>query len=260
MLTHVEELAQAMRETVHNELKDVKELGLMFSGGLDSSLLAILARKNCDLTLYIAGMDGSNDLEWGKECACLLDIPHELIVITQEDVARSLANVISVHGMRQAKWMSTFVAFDIVLERILEPVAMCGQGADELFGGYRKYSEIADPGARISGDVDNLLRNEFPEYSHMAAHYGKRLLAPYLNPEIISLAASIPLEEKISAEENKIVLRQAARLLGVPGSMAERRKKAMQYGTGVSGAIKKHLKTNGLTLDAYIARNGALGK
>jgi len=247
-------LAELIRSATERSLGVAENLGLMFSGGVDSAVLAVIARKYCDVTLYIAGMEDSHDLKWGRECASILDLPQVSIVLQEEDVIQAMQNVVK-RGMTNPKWMSTFVAFDLVLRNVREKHVMCGQGADELFGGYMKYGQMADPVSCMNDGVRELVASEMPGYRKMAAHYDKILLAPYLDDEIISFANAIPTSCKFNESENKIILRKAAEVLCVPNMMAYRKKKAMQYGTGISKIMKRHFKMSGMPLEMFINNN-----
>ena len=255
-----EKLANILRDSVKNSLADKDEIAIMFSGGVDSAILAVVARKFCDVKLFVAGMEGSNDLQWGTEAGELLDLPVQQIIFTREDVLQAMKNVVLIHKMENPRWMSTFTAFDIVLSRIDEPVAFCGQGADELFGGYKKYREMPpkDAETRMFADYEELAFQEMPIYSAMASYYDMKLIAPFLNQDIVNFAGQVPIEQKLGNEtlgqgqNNKEILRQAAEVLGVPGSMARRPKKAMQYGSGVSKVIKSYIKNSETDLSGII--------
>jgi len=248
-----EELAAILRDAVKSTVFESNHIQLMFSGGVDSAVLAVAARKFCDVELVVAGMEGSNDLEWGSQAGEMLDLPVNQIIFTNDDVIQSMKNVVLLHHMENPRWMSTFTAFDIVLSRIEGPTVLCGQGADELFGGYMKYRDMESALAevRMKGDTNELLMDELPIHQAMARHYGLDLKAPYLVDPVIGYAGSVPLEMKLGPE-NKQILRDAAVILGVPGSMAKRPKKAMQYGSGVSKAIKSHVKASGTDLSGLI--------
>ena len=249
-------LSNILRTSVKTSLTDKNEISIMFSGGVDSAILAVIARKFCDVKLFVAGMEGSNDLQWGTEAGNLLDLPVHQIIFTKEDVLQSMNNVVLIHRMDNPRWMSTFTAFDIVLSRINEPVVFCGQGADELFGGYKKYREMnpEDAVARMFADYEELAFQEMPIYSEMANHYGVELTAPFLNQDIVDFAGQVSIEQKFDSvsSNNKIILRQAAEALGVPGSMSQRPKKAMQYGSGVSKVIKSYIKRSENDLSGII--------
>ncbi|MDO9536714.1 MAG: asparagine synthase C-terminal domain-containing protein [Thermoplasmata archaeon] len=246
------QLVEILRSIVHDQLVHIDNLALMFSGGLDSATLAVIARKKCNLTLYTAGFEGSHDLEWVRECASIIDLPIVEIILDKEDIVKSIESVVKTHDMTNPKWMSTFVGFDIVLSKIKEKQVMCGQGADELFGGYKKYNELEDPDSRMAIDIKELVELEMPEYMRMAGNYDKILLAPFLDERLRAFAANLPLEMKINDSGNKFILREAAKMLGVPGMMADKPKKAMQYGSGISKAIKHYLKNSEIDLQTLI--------
>ncbi len=250
---NAEELASLLMKNVKEELRFDEEAALMFSGGLDSATLAVLARKYCNLKLYISGIENSHDLIWGCQSAELLDIPYSCIVYKKNDIIKSLENVVLIHEMHNPRWISTFVAFDLVLQKIPEKLVLCGQGADELFAGYKKYREMTpqDAEARMQVDYLELANEELPLYQKMARHYGKNLIAPFLEDEIVKFSEKIPFEHKLDGE-NKRVLRTGAGFLGVPASMTEKPKKAMQYGSGVSKVLKQYIKSSGNDLPGII--------
>ena len=94
----------------------------------------------------------------------------------------------------------------------------------------------------MENDISELLEREFPAYERMAKNHGKLLLAPYLDERVVSMARAMPIDLKIGESENKRVLRDAAEFSGVPGMMARKQKKAMQYGSGISKTIRRYLK------------------
>lgn len=246
------ELADLLRGTMGGMLSGLDDAALMFSGGLDSALLAVLSRKRTDIVAYVSGLEGSHDILWARKCAAIMDLPLTELAFTEDDVLRSLEDVIKKHGVREPKWISTFVLHDLTFQRIRERVVITGNGADELFGGYAKYLRDPDPVERMGSDTNTLLEKEFPAYESMARRYGKTLLAPYLDPVIVNFAADVPFEMKVGDGGNKLILRDAARLSGVPEMMAGKAKKAMQYGSGVSKVIKSHLRCEGIGLREFI--------
>ncbi len=65
----------------------------------------------------------------------------------------------------------------------------------------------------------------------------------------------MPVELKIENKTDtlrKLVLRKAALDAGVPAAIAEKPKKAVQYSTGISDAIKRIAKRHGKTVNEYV--------
>ena len=76
------------------------------------------------------------------------------------------------------------------------------------------------------------------------------LLAPV---EIVAMSLPTKLKiEKRADTLRKLVLRKTAENLGLPPSIREKPKKAVQYATGVNGVVKKLAKKNKATVAEYI--------
>src|SRR3989338_593620 len=51
----------------------LRKFGILFSGGVDSSLIALIAKNmNCDFTCYSVGLEGSKDIASAEETALSL--------------------------------------------------------------------------------------------------------------------------------------------------------------------------------------------
>jgi asparagine synthase (glutamine-hydrolysing) len=69
------------------------------------------------------------------------------------------------------------------------------------------------------------------------------LTLPYLDPDIVGFAASLPISLKIKPPQRKIILREVCRAAGIPEEVATYEKKAAQYGSGIEKLLKKLYKT-----------------
>jgi asparagine synthase (glutamine-hydrolysing) len=202
-----------------------------------------------DLRAYVVGLEGCHDMTWARACAALLDLELVELTLDEKDVPGLVGEVVSRHGVREPRWMSTFIAHDLAFHGIREEALLTGAGADELFGGYAKYSRDPDPAGRMSEDLANLVGLEMPAYRAMAESHGKVLLAPFLESDVARFASGLPIGRKLCRGANKVALREASVHLGVPEMMALRPKKAMQYGSGISRALKAHLRAEGKSLE-----------
>ena len=121
-----------------------KPCAIAFSGGLDSSLLAALCK---DAKLYSAGMKGSHDIGQTKKAAQLLDLQDNLHLheLTMDELETALPCVINAIGSTDAMQVSIalplyFASKDAHSDGIR--VILSGQGADELFAGYKRYESM----------------------------------------------------------------------------------------------------------------------
>jgi asparagine synthase (glutamine-hydrolysing) len=81
------------------------------------------------------------------------------------------------------------------------------------------------------------------------------LRLPFASFEIAEFALSLPLELKIEKKKDslrKLVLRKVAENIGLPASIAEKPKKAVQYSTGINDALKKLAKKQNRTTKDYV--------
>jgi len=249
------QLDDVIRSTVKYSVGTEEKVGLLFSGGVDSAVLAVVARKFADVTLYVAGTPGSHDMIAGQESGYVLDLPVVPIIISKRKVLDSLEDLVCNHGLDNPKWATALIAFNIIVKNTTEDVIMSGQGADEQFGGYRKYADLPGEEAMnmMDSDLSELLDHEKALYHTIVNDHKKTLAMPFLEPAVVEFSSGLPFGAKLAGGRNKVILRDTARLLGVPVAIAERKKKAIQYGTGVSKILKAHLKEKGVTLPELMA-------
>lgn len=255
-----ERLARLLSDSVKNCIMGEKKTALLFSGGLDSTVLAVLARKRTDLTLYVVGTPDSPDMRNAAETAYLLDLPLVKREIGKIEMLASLEKLVAEHNYDKPRWATTFIASHLALSNVKEKIVLSGQGADELFGGYKKYARLGkkEAASMMQNDLNEIMNSEMPACKGLASKLGKDFRFPFLGPEVVRFAQSLPFECKLEGSADKIILRYAARILGVPGIAAAREKKAMQYGSGISKVLKAHLRAEGKTLSELMAeiRNG----
>lgn len=109
---------------------------LLLSGGVDSTLLACITREIGvpDLRSYVFGSDAA-DLQGARAIADRLAIPLEVLSIDQPKLSSSWRQACD--RLRGATALSLFHLFDELRGRRPDlKVVYCGEGADELFGGY----------------------------------------------------------------------------------------------------------------------------
>jgi len=89
--------------------------------------------------------------------------------------------------------------------------------------------------AALRAEVDlNLLREvAWPRSQRVAQNLGRILMAPYLDPDFLHAAGSIPAAERARSEPPKALFREWALYRGLPPEVARRPKKALQFGSGV---------------------------
>jgi len=129
--------------------------GLFLSGGIDSSLLAAVARSvrpQTPLTAYTVRFEEASYDEGSvaSSAAASLGMPWATVTVGQADVRREIEKLVSVSGEPLAD--PAWIPASLLSRRAVEDVrlVMVGEGADELFGGYPTYigAQLADRYAR----------------------------------------------------------------------------------------------------------------
>jgi asparagine synthase (glutamine-hydrolysing) len=134
-----EELHATLSEVVAQHLIADVPVGLLLSGGLDSSLLAALAAGKTTVRTFSMGFAQSrlDERAHARRVARHIGSEHEEILIAPQEVTDDLESTITCFDDLFADWgtISTRLLYRKCRERGIK-VVLVGEGADELFGGY----------------------------------------------------------------------------------------------------------------------------
>jgi asparagine synthase (glutamine-hydrolysing) len=251
-------LDRALERAVKKRTEDGK-IGLLYSAGLDSSLLArIVEDLGREAVLYSVGMEGSPDLESVRSLPDL-DLDLALIELEVSDLEGILREVLRLLGEASPLHVGIGVPLYAALRKAGEEgreAVLCGQGADELFGGYRRYLSLrrGELQEALLSDLRGLYRENSPRDNALADALGLFLSRPYLDRDLILLGLGIPPSLKVQRGERKHILREVGRRRGLPEKVWRREKKAIQYASGVDRALRGLARKKGLPLRAYLER------
>jgi len=240
-------LASLVEESVMKRIAGRGRVAVSFSGGLDSSLLALVAARHAEVVLCSAYAPGSSDERQTAKAAALLGLKLETALLDEESIAESYRNAELPPGEATAMDSALWCIFSTTSElakRANARIILLGQLADELFGGYRKYAvaareegEAAAEGmmrADVRACADRgFLRDE------AACSASCEVRIPYADVEIDSFAARLPFDYKVRGGERKAVLRAAALELGLPEELAGAPKRAAQFSSGAAKLLRR---------------------
>jgi asparagine synthase (glutamine-hydrolysing) len=139
----VAEAKHLFEESVRTRMIADVPVGVFLSGGIDSTLVTAIAAQQSSrrLKTFTIGYDvGSFDeTAQARQIARDLDTEHHEITLTQADVATRVPALLS--RLDQPLADQALVPLHALSEfaRPLVTVALGGEGADELFGGYPRY-------------------------------------------------------------------------------------------------------------------------
>ena len=212
------------------------------SGGVDSTLVAHLARREC----VAVGFPESHDLRQARHAADTLNLSCTYVTITSKEMASALPAVIWAIPKKDPVNVSIALTLYFVARFAKEQGfarILTGQGADELFGGYSRYLETPTLAADLERDFLGL-EEQAERDQAVAALHGAYLSMPYMDVRVVRAARAIPAQEKVQGGQRKIPLRQVAER-HIPAEFAWYEKKAMQYGSGVWKELQRLARKKG---------------
>ena len=276
--THAALLAAVRKR---NDVADVP-VGVLLSGGLDSSLLvALLAEIGVEgFHTFSVGFEDQpeekgSEFEFSDQVVARYQPIHHKFLVPNEQVLERLPE--AVDAMAEPMFGQDAVAFYLLAERVSREikVVQSGQGADEVFGGYfwyprmlaetagtrlerfrrhyfdRDHDELlamvapryrgADhTGDYIAGRLDDALSDDFMDavlkldvttlivddpvkrVDNMTMAWGLEARVPFLDHELVEIAARCPIALKLQSD-GKHLLKRIARGM-VPDAVIDRPK------------------------------------
>lgn len=275
-----ERVLYSLRVAVRRRLVADVPVGVLLSGGLDSSLVVGLlselgqtALKTFSVGFESVGEEKGEEFEYSDIVASTFETEHHRIFVDSAKLLPALSECVS--AMSEPMVSHDVIGFYLLSKEVSQhvKVVQSGQGADEVFAGYHWYPPLmnsSDPEhdyAQVFFDRDHeeFARAVAPEYvgedfssAFVARHFGepgasrpidkalrldttimlvddpvKRVdnmtmawgleaRVPFLDHELVELAARIPAKHKVP-NGGKYVLREAARQV-IPAAVIDRPK------------------------------------
>ena len=199
--------SNAVKETVSD-----KKVGVAFSGGVDSTLLAKLVKDmGYDAHLLTIGFQDSHDINFAKEVNQILNFPHSISEIDPEkfkEVSQKINQTIKSDNL---SWNENSIAFYYVAELAQKNglrTVVTANGIDELFCGYNSYREAIEKGEdEVVKMMNDKLKNEkemMVAINAVTAEFGVTMIQPFLLPNFIEYAKKIPVSEKIQDRKSVV--------------------------------------------------------
>jgi asparagine synthase (glutamine-hydrolysing) len=140
----IDECRDRLEETVRMRLMSDVPLGVFLSGGLDSSAIAALMKQMVSgpLKTFSVGYDEQqySELPFARRVAEHIGSDHHEVRVGMEDFFNSLPKLVW-HEDEPITWpssVSLYYVSKLAAENV--KVVLTGEGSDELFGGYARYS------------------------------------------------------------------------------------------------------------------------
>jgi asparagine synthase (glutamine-hydrolysing) len=261
-LTNLEDALSAYKKALYNSIKkrsqDLSRIGIIFSGGIDSVLVAKITKELVpNVTCYTSGIAGSDDIKFSKVIADQLDLDLKINELNIKDIENMLPNILNIIETTNSTQAEVSIPIYGALKLAAKDglrVVFTGQGADELFAGYPWYAQIFGKyGAKklkeyMIQDLLLLYKETLEREDKLAMSNSIEMREPFLDSDIVRTATSIDLNLNLTDKNDifgKRVHRELAIQVGIPKHIAYREKQAAQHGAGIHGILSKIAEKNG---------------
>lgn len=216
-----------LRELLIDIVNNNPAEGILFSGGLDTSVLAACKPHLKAITVSLESR--AQDLPYAKMVVSALGMEQTILEVGIDEAIAAIPEVIKItksfdpalpndlavyFGLKKAK--------ELGIKNILT-----GDASDELFGGYSFMREIKGLNAYIRRISQNMSFSS----NRIADSLGLKIIQPFVDPRIRELALLIEPGAKIRQGHGKWILRKAFEGM-LPNQAIWQSKRPAEYGSG----------------------------
>ncbi len=260
---HVALVRRGLEDAVTSHLMSDVPVGAFLSGGLDSSVIAAIARQHLDvLHTFSVGLAGSRDIAAARRVAAHIGSIHHEYLMTPAQVAEKLPEVVrALESYDQDLVRSaipTYFCSRLAAQHV--KVILTGEGADELFAGYAYHKTVSDPATlhqELCRSVATLHNINLQRVDRLTMRHSLEARVPFLATDFIAMALTVPAELKLKADADgrlveKWVLRKACEDL-LPADIVWRGKEQFDEGSGTVDLLAEALGPllEGVDLESY---------
>jgi len=138
-------LKEVIEKAIIKRAENLGKFGILFSGGVDSTLIAFLCKKyNFDFTCYTIGLENSQDIEFAKKIAEKYDFDLKFEILALDDFENTINNVVKILSNNEIVWVSVgsvlYATAQLALQDNIK-ILFGGIGTEEIFAGYQRHDE-----------------------------------------------------------------------------------------------------------------------
>lgn len=254
-----ERMAADVRDIIERSVRQRVDFavptGSLLSGGLDSSVIAMLTARllrerdpSARLKTFSVGMGEGEDVRFARLMAEHIGSEHHELMITLEQMLEVLPEVVgyleSFDPSLVRSSVSNFFVSRFAGEHGME-VLMSGEGGDEIFCGYRHLQQTA-PEDLFAGQMECLgflHNNASLRLDRMNACNSIRVVAPLISGELFRYAQTVPAEHQVKRSGGQAIekwLFRKAFESELPAEIAWRVKAEFSQGSGSAALLPEH--------------------
>lgn len=249
----IENIRKKLEEAVIKRLVSDVPLGVFLSGGLDSSIISSIARKNTYGTLhsFSVGTPKSTDVFYSKIIAKRLGTKHHIFNYSKKEILEVLPEVVyyleSFDASLVRSAIPTFFVSKMAHDYV--KVVFSGEGADEIFGGYHYLKKLNDSNEMVHNELLNITESlhntNLQRVDRMTMANSIEGRVPFLDISLVSEGLKISPELKLYFDNTsgkiieKWILRRVAEAY-LPVDFIWRNKEKFAIGSGTAQILEDY--------------------
>jgi len=197
-----ERFKDAFIDSVRKNAK--KRFGVLFSGGVDSSLVAFVAKKfSHDFRCYAVGLENSRDLEGAEKAALLLGLRLKTRVFSLDEaksIIEAVAAILKEPNPVQVGVGSVVYAAAGLAAGDNTKFLFSGLGAENLSAGYDYHIKAKDANSACWKSLLGMWQQDLKRDFLISRSLGTNFFFPFLDKQVICLPWEIAFRKKVAAQ------------------------------------------------------------
>jgi len=242
ILANVDEVAAELRALLEKAVKKNLTEDMLFSGGIDTSILATIVSKYVRIRGFTCAFKQANalDLKYAKLMAKHLNIEHYINPFDEDEIFEVIPDVVKVLGSFDPMEVRNSITIMIGLrfaKSYGSTKLITGDGADELFAGYHMYYRHVGNKEKLSAKLKKMWDIMAFSSVPLGKSMGIEVRAPFLDPEVKEFAMNMDPRYNVQEERGeawgKWILRKAYEDV-LPPEVRWRDKNPIEVGSGTT--------------------------
>jgi asparagine synthase (glutamine-hydrolysing) len=242
ILANIDEASAELRDLLEKATMKNLTKDMLFSGGIDTSILATIVAKKVRIRGFTCTFKEANalDTKYAKLMAERLNIEHYMNPFGEKEVFEAIPDVVKVLDSFDPMEVRNSITINIGLrfaKKYGVTKIITGDGADELFAGYHMYYRHVGNKEKLTAMLKKMWGIMAFSAGTLGENLGIEVVQPFLDPEVQKFAMNLDPRYNVQEERGEVwgkwILRKAYEDV-LPPEVRWRDKNPIEVGSGTT--------------------------